>query len=107
LKAPDEREVDCRLRQWSAGKVSSVSPQPFELETGDRIQFTRNHREAGRLNGGQAEVTQSRTGSHTRPPKLAWRDPDAGLENPSVEYNRYAYVETTVAAKSEVGLCPV
>jgi hypothetical protein len=51
LKSESGREVDWRLRQWGAGKVQAFSPQSLELKTGDRIQFTRNDREAGRING--------------------------------------------------------
>jgi len=57
LRSEDGRAVDWRLRQWGAGKVRAFEPQRLELRAGDRIRFTRNDREAGRVNGGRAEVT--------------------------------------------------
>lgn len=56
LKSEDGREVDWRLRQWGAGKVQVFEPQRIELRTGDSIRFTRNDREAGRVNGARAQV---------------------------------------------------
>ncbi|HKY80389.1 MAG TPA: MobF family relaxase, partial [Sphingobium sp.] len=56
LKSEDGREVDWRLRQWGAGKAQAFAPQPLELKTGDSIRFTRNDREAGRINGARGEV---------------------------------------------------
>lgn len=56
LKSEDGREVDWRLRQWGAGHAQAFAPQPMNLKTGDAIRFTRNDREAGRINGGRGEV---------------------------------------------------
>jgi conjugative relaxase-like TrwC/TraI family protein len=56
LKSEDGREVDWRLRQWGAGKVQVFEQQRLELRTGDSIRFTRNDREAGRVNGARAQV---------------------------------------------------
>jgi ATP-dependent exoDNAse (exonuclease V) alpha subunit len=57
LRSEDGREVDWRLRQWGSGKVQVFEAQRLELRTGDSIRFTRNDREAGRVNGARAEVT--------------------------------------------------
>jgi conjugative relaxase-like TrwC/TraI family protein len=57
LRSEDGREVDWRLRQWGAGKVQVFEAQRLELRVGDSIRFTRNDREAGRVNGARAEVT--------------------------------------------------
>jgi hypothetical protein len=56
LRSEDGREVDWRLRQWGAGKVQAFEAQRLELRVGDHIRFTRNDREAGRVNGARAEV---------------------------------------------------
>jgi ATP-dependent exoDNAse (exonuclease V) alpha subunit len=56
LKSEDGREVDWRLRQWGAGHAQAFAPQPMDLKTGDAIRFTRNDREAGRINGMRGEV---------------------------------------------------
>lgn len=100
LKAADGREIDWRLRQWGAGKVQAFAPQSFELKTGDRIQFTRNDRDAGRMNGGRAEVAaineQARTAtirsSHGQMQTL-------NLDTPRDQHIRHAYVETAFAAQ--------
>lgn len=57
LRSEDGREVDWRLRQWGAGKVQVFEAQRLEIRAGDRIRFTRNDREAGRVNGARVEVT--------------------------------------------------
>src|SRR3546814_6353546 len=63
------RSVDWRLRQWGAGKVQTFAPQPLDLKTGDAVRFTRNDREAGRINVGRGEVVavdeQTRSEEHT------------------------------------------
>ena len=56
LRSEDGREVDWRLRQWGAGKVQVFAPQNMDLRTGDSIRFTRNDRDAGRINGARGEV---------------------------------------------------
>ena len=100
LKAADGREIDWRLRQWGAGKVQAFAPQTLELKAGDRIQFTRNDREAGRINGGRAEVTalneQARTAT-IRSPRGHTQTLD--LDNPRDQHVRHAYVETAFAAQ--------
>jgi len=55
LKSEDGRKVDWRLRQWGATNSQALAPQKLDLKVGDRIQFTRNDREAGRINGGRGE----------------------------------------------------
>ena len=57
LRSEDGREVDWRPRQWGAGKVQVFEAQRLELRAGDAIRFTRNDREAGRVNGARAVVT--------------------------------------------------
>lgn len=57
LRSEDGREVDWRLRQWGAGKVQVFEAQRLELRVGDSVRFTRNDRDAGRVNGARAEVT--------------------------------------------------
>lgn len=57
LRSEDGREVDWRLRQWGVGKVQVFEAQRLELRAGDSIRFTRNDREAGRVNGARVEVT--------------------------------------------------
>ncbi len=57
MRSEDGREIDWRLRQWGAGKVQVFEAQRLELRAGESIRFTRNDREAGRVNGARVEVT--------------------------------------------------
>jgi conjugative relaxase-like TrwC/TraI family protein len=100
LKSENGREVDWRLRQWGAGKVQAFAPQSLELKTGDRIRFTRNDREAGRVNGGRGEViavdTQTRTATVRTPHgKTETLNLDAARDR----HIAHGYVETAFAAQ--------
>lgn len=100
LKSDDGREVDWRLRQWGASSAQAFAPQPMDLKSGDSIRFTRNDREAGRINGHRGEVVavdgQTRTATiHT---------PDGRTETLKLDAARdrhiaHAYVETAFAAQ--------
>jgi len=100
LKSEDGREVDWRLRQWGAGKVQTFAPQPMDLKSGDSIRFTRNDREAGRINGGRGEVIavdqQARTAIiRTLNGKTETLNLDAARDR----HIAHAYVETAFAAQ--------
>lgn len=100
LKSEDGREVDWRLRQWGAGKVQAFTPQPLELKTGDSIRFTRNDREAGRINGGRGEIIAVEEQTRT----ATIRTPNGKTETLSLDAARdqhiaHAYVETAFAAQ--------
>lgn len=100
LRSEDGREVDWRLRQWGAGKVQVFAPQNMDLRTGDSIRFTRNDRDAGRINGARGEVTaideQARTatvlGARGQRQTL---DLDAARDR----HIAHAYVDTAFAAQ--------
>ncbi|MFM5953324.1 MAG: MobF family relaxase [Novosphingobium sp.] len=100
LKAEDGRDIDWRLRQWGAGKVQAFSVQPLELKAGDRIQFTRNDRELGRINGGRGTVTaidgQSRSATIRNP---RGQTQTLSLDTARDQHIRHAYVETAHAAQ--------
>ncbi|AOR79410.1 MobF family relaxase [Novosphingobium resinovorum] len=59
------RAIDWRLDKWGRGQVEAFSEVQREFATGDRVQFTRNDRQAGRVNGATAAVigidTETRT----------------------------------------------
>ena len=100
LKSEDGREVDWRLRQWGAGKVQTFGPQPLDLKTGDAIRFTRNDREAGRVNGGRGEVLAVDEQTRT----AIVRTPDGKTETLNLDTARdrhitHTYVETAFAAQ--------
>lgn len=100
LRSEDGREVDWRLRQWGAGKVQVFAPQNMDLRTGDSIRFTRNDREAGRINGARGEIAaideQARTatvlGARGQVQTL---DLDAARDR----HIAHAYVDTAFAAQ--------
>lgn len=100
LKSEDGREVDWRLRQWGAGKSQAFAPQPMDLKTGDAIRFTRNDREAGRINGGRGDVIA--VDEQTRTATI--QTPDGSTEALNLDAARdrhiaHAYVETAFAAQ--------
>lgn len=100
LKSEDGREVDWRLRQWGAGNSQTFAPQSLELKTGDSIRFTRNDREAGRINGARGEVTAIDTQART----AEIRNPRGKTQTLSLDAARdqhiaHAYVETAFAAQ--------
>ena len=100
LKSEDGREVDWRLRQWGAGKVQAFEPQSLELKAGDSIRFTRNDRDAGRINGGRGEVV-----AVDLPARSATiRTPDGKtqilhLDSARDRHIAHAYVDTAFAAQ--------
>lgn len=100
LKAEDGRGIHWHLRQWGAGNSQAFSAQPLELKAGDRIQFTRNDRELGRINGGRGTVTaideQSRTATIRNP---RGQPQTLNLDTARDQHIRHAYVETAFAAQ--------
>ena len=100
LKSENGREVNWRLRQWGAGKVQTFAPQSMDLKTGDSIRFTRNDREAGRINGARGEVIA--VDEQTRTALI--QTPDGRTEALNLDAARdrhiaHAYVETAFAAQ--------
>ncbi|UNK79504.1 relaxase domain-containing protein [Sphingopyxis granuli] len=100
LKSENGRAVDWRLRQWGAGKSQAFAPQPMDLKTGDAIRFTRNDREAGRINGGRGEVIavdeQTRTATIQMPDG---RTEALNLDSARDRHIAHAYVDTAFAAQ--------
>lgn len=100
LRSEDGREVDWRLRQWGAGKVQLFEAQRLELRVGDSIRFTRNDREAGRVNGARAEVTAVDAEART----VAVRGSRGQVQTLNVDAMRdrhiaHGYVDTAFAAQ--------
>ncbi|QDC36035.1 MobF family relaxase [Sphingobium fuliginis] len=100
LKSEDGREVDWRLRQWGAGKLQTFTPQPLDLKTGDSIRFTRNDREAGRINGGRGEVIAVDEQTRTAAIQTAHgRTETLHLDSTRDQHIAHAYVDTAFAAQ--------
>ena len=102
LKSADGSAVDWRLRQWGAGKVEVFEPKPMELQAGDRVQFTRNDREAGRINGLRGTVTGIDPERQQATVALAnGREQRLDLADPRDAHLRHAYVQTAHAAQGQ------
>lgn len=100
LRSEDGREVDWRLRQWGAGQSQAFAPQSLELKAGDRIQFTRNDREAGRINGGRGEVIAvDERGRSATIQTSRGRTETLTLDAARDQHIRHAYVDTAFAAQ--------
>ncbi|MDT7530730.1 relaxase domain-containing protein [Sphingopyxis sp. SE2] len=100
LKSEDGRRVDWRLRQWGAGKVQAFAPQPLDLRIGDNIRFTRNDREAGRINGGRGEVIAVDDQTRTAIIQTARGTTETlNLDAARDRHIAHAYVETAFAAQ--------
>ncbi len=102
LKSADGSAVDWRLRQWGAGKVEVFEPKPMELQAGDRVQFTRNDREAGRINGLRGTITgidPERQQATIALPN--GREQRLDLSDPRDAHLRHAYVQTAHAAQGQ------
>lgn len=100
LRSEDGREVDWRLRQWGAGNAQAFAPQPMELKAGDRIQFTRNDREAARINGGRAEVIAVDQAERSATIQTSrGRTETLALDAARDQHIRHAYVNTAFATQ--------
>ena len=100
LKAEDGQDIDWRLRQWGASNAQAFSVQPLELKAGDRIQFTRNDRELGRINGGRGEITAIDPNARTTTVRSAGGSTQTlNLDASRDQHIRHAYVETAFAAQ--------
>ncbi|MEV5034552.1 relaxase domain-containing protein [Sphingobium sp. LMC3-1-1.1] len=100
LKSEDGREVDWRLRQWGADHVQAFAPQPMDLNTGDAIRFTRNDREAGRINGGRGEVIAVDEQTRTATIQTARGTTETlNLDSARDRHIAHAYVDTAFAAQ--------
>lgn len=100
LKSEDGRDVDWRLRQWGAAKVQVFEPQRLELRTGESIRFTRNDRDAGRINGARGTVTAIDENIRT----ATVRGPRGQVQTLRLDAARdqhiaHAYVDTAFAAQ--------
>ena len=102
LAGRDGRSIDWHPRQWGAGKAEVFEATSMELRTGDRVQFTRNDREAGRNNGLGGTVTGIDPATSQATLKLAnGREQRLNLSDPRDTHLRHAYVQTAHAAQGQ------
>ncbi len=102
LEGRNGRSLDWHPRQWGAGKSEVFEPKPMELRTGDHVQFTRNDRDTGRVNGLGGAVTRIDSDRGRATVKLAnGREQRLDLSNPRDTHLRHAYVQTAHAAQGQ------
>lgn len=100
LRGEDGSQVDWRLRQWGAGTVQVFEAKQLELRVGDRIRFTRNDRETGRVNGARADVTAVDKVSKTATVRGARGQVQTlHIDAPRDRHIAHGYVDTAFAAQ--------
>ena len=58
LRDRDGRAIDWKQDKWGRGQAEAFKESQREFAAGDRVRFTRNDREAGRVNGATALVSR-------------------------------------------------
>ncbi|OYV34909.1 MAG: exonuclease V subunit alpha [Rhodospirillales bacterium 20-64-7] len=100
LADQDGQAIDWRLRQWGATQSQAFTTTPIELQAGDRVQFTRNDRSLGRINGQQSQIIA--VDPSTRSATLRFdkgKTTTLKLDNPRDQHIAHAYVATAFAAQ--------
>ena len=100
LADQEGRAIDWRLLQWGSTKSQAFTAEPMELRAGDKVQFTRNDRALGRINGQQGEIVAIDSGTRTVKLRLATgRTETLRLDRPRDQHIAHAYVATAFAAQ--------
>jgi conjugative relaxase-like TrwC/TraI family protein len=100
LADPNGRAIDWRLRQWGAAQSQAFTSEAIELRAGDQMQFTRNDRAMGRINGQQAEIIAVDPATRSVTIRLAkGKTETLALDNPRDQHIAHAYVATAFAAQ--------
>ncbi|MBU6419180.1 MAG: relaxase domain-containing protein [Proteobacteria bacterium] len=94
------RAIDWRLRQWGASHVQAFTTEAIELRAGDQVQFTRNDRAMGRINGQQGEIIAIDTTTREAKIRVAkGKIETLSLDNPHDQHIAHSYVTTAFAAQ--------
>ncbi len=100
LEGEDGRPIDWRLRQWGASHAHTFTAEPIELRAGDQVQFTRNDRSLGRINGQQGEIIAVDPEGRLAKLKLASGGTKIlDLDKPQDRHIAHGYVATAFAAQ--------
>jgi conjugative relaxase-like TrwC/TraI family protein len=100
LAGQDERTIDWRLRQWGAAQAQAFTAESIELRPGDKMQFTRNDRALGRINGQQGEIVVIDPAKRSATLRLATGKTETlRFDNPCDQHLAHAYVSTAFAAQ--------
>jgi conjugative relaxase-like TrwC/TraI family protein len=94
------RTIDWRLRQWGAAQSQTFTTETIELRAGDKMQFTRNDRALGRVNGQQAEIIAIDPNTRSATVRLARGKVETlKLDDPRNQHIAHSYVATAFAAQ--------
>jgi conjugative relaxase-like TrwC/TraI family protein len=94
------RAIDWRLRQWGAAQSQAFTAETIELRAGDKMQFTRNDRALGRVNGQQAQITAIDPSTRSATVRLARGKVEMlKLDDPRNQHIAHSYVATAFAAQ--------
>jgi conjugative relaxase-like TrwC/TraI family protein len=100
LTGQDGRTIDWRLRQWGAAQAQAFTAEAIELRAGDKMQFTRNDRALGRINGQQGEIVVIDPAKRSATLRFAGGKTETlRLDNPRDQHLAHAYVSTAFAAQ--------
>ena len=100
LEGKNGSEIDWRPKKWGANKSQAYTNETIEFQKGDKIQFTKNDRALGRINGQQSEVvsvyseTRQLTLKSTNNRKIT-----LNLDETKDQHITHNYVLTTFAAQ--------
>ena len=94
-----DRKIDWRPRQWGGANVQAFESKPLELRAGDNVQFTRNDRALGRVNGQRAEVVSVDPVNNAVQIESGRQTETLKLDDARDRHIRHAYVETAFAAQ--------
>ncbi len=94
------RTIDWRLRQWGASHAQAFTSEAIELRAGDQVQFTRNDRTLGRINGQQGEIIAVDPVLREAKVRVArGKIETLTLDSPRDQHIAHAYVATVFAAQ--------
>ena len=100
------RTIDWRLRQWGAVQSQAFTAETIELRAGDKVQFTRNDRTLGRVNGQQAEITAIDPSTRSATVRLARGKVETlMLDDTCNQHIAHSYVATAFAAQGRSAEC--
>lgn len=97
--ASGDKTIEWQPRRWGASTADAFEAKPLALQAGDRIQFTRNDKANGRVNGQHAQVAAVDVNAQTAEVKIGRRTETLRLVEARDQHVRHAYVETAFAAQ--------
>ena len=92
--------IDWKLDKWGRGQVDTFTESQREFRNGDRVQFTKNDRDAGRINGSAATVAAIDRDARTMTVREAkGREHVLQLDTARDQHVRHGWVSTVHGAQ--------